>query len=403
MQVGVARQVVVTMTILNTSRFQRSSIKVILSLPAFFLSTQSAPLLSQSAFTTTPEFLRFRPTIPRLFSNMSHRGGGPGRGKGRGSGRGEYYRQRYGGKNRGGNNSSGRSVDRVNKSQSMGGSYSDLKHLMDSIDGGQYPRYHDMETAPGTGWQHSSGFMLSFGRTQADPFAPPTRAALSVPCNLMNLPVEAFTTKAQCIAAGDFLLRRLYRRCQDMGADQSLRNSGGWSGPKGGDIQILSPTQHILEQSAVQIVPKSGDARIYLTINLPARGRTILGRAAWEIVDSVLPELVRSALLDYNVQDLKAHVACFEDQVWLQSQLNANGLVAFIRNGAILPRISGVDDGPIPASESPIAFQSPPSLEMSFTLPSGEAISGMGIAKGVTLICGGGFHGKVCLHLLHYS
>lgn len=136
-----------------------------------------------------------------------------------------------------------------------------------------------------------------------------------------------------------------------------------------------------------------------LTINLPARGRTILGQEAEEILCRTLPYLVERNLY-YSMIDqfkLKQHVESVEDQCWLQSQLESRNLVSFVRNGAILPRLSGADDRPMPSSDA-LAFNSPQRLEVSFTLPnSGAVISGLGFPKGVTLICGGGFHGKSTL------
>jgi len=237
------------------------------------------------------------------------------------------------------------------------------------------------------------------GRTQSDPFAPPTRCRVLLSASSVQLPANTFSTQTQCIAAGDFLLRRLYQACREEGADHSLRSTGngGWSGPKGGDLQILAPTQHVLEQSAVQ-VSRQGDVMVQLTVGLPARGRSVLGQAAYEILDHVLSRLLQSAILNVPTADLEEHVKSVEDQLWLQSQLDDNGLVAFIRNGAILPRKSGVDDRPIPPQENPLPFQSPSSLEKSFVLPqTGVTVTGMGIPKGITLICGGGFHGKSTL------
>jgi predicted ABC-class ATPase len=67
------------------------------------------------------------------------------------------------------------------------------------------------------------------------------------------------------------------------------------------------------------------------------------------------------------------------------------GLVAFVGNGAVLPRRSGVDDRPL---SDGVKFLSPPSLEVAIETPNAGAIRGMGIPRGITLIVGGGFHGK---------
>mmetsp|Transcript_1864 Transcript_1864/g.2571 ORF Transcript_1864/g.2571 Transcript_1864/m.2571 type:complete len:506 (-) Transcript_1864:84-1601(-) len=199
------------------------------------------------------------------------------------------------------------------------------------------------------------------------------------------------------MASSDYLLRALHSLCKKLGADSSLQGKG-WSGPKGGDLQVLEPGQNVLEQSAVRF-DGNGNVVAQITINLPARGRNILGQAAEEILVSTLPKLVQQSLYYTSLQEskLKSHVDSIEDQCWLQDQLGSRNLVAFLRNGAILPRKSGVDDTPMDAN-SAITFQSPTRLEVSFSLPNaGIEISGCGIPKGITLICGGGFHGKSTL------
>jgi predicted ABC-class ATPase len=172
----------------------------------------------------------------------------------------------------------------------------------------------------------------------------------------------------------------------------------GWSGPKGGDLQVLEPSQHVLEQSGVRL-DAEGNVIAQITINLPARGRNILGRAAEEILGHTLPTLVKDSLLYESLQasKLQQHVESVEDQCWLQTQLDSKNLVAFVQNGAILPRESGVDDRPMDAKMA-IPFESPKRLEISFSLPNaGITVTGMGVPKGISLICGGGFHGKSTL------
>jgi hypothetical protein len=49
------------------------------------------------------------------------------------------------------------------------------------------------------------------------------------------------------------------------------------------------------------------------------------------------------------------------------------------------------------SSTEAVPFQSPPSLSVDIALPNRGTVSGMGIRKGVTLVVGGGFHGKTTL------
>lgn len=165
--------------------------------------------------------------------------------------------------------------------------------------------------------------------------------------------------------------------------------------------KISKPTQHVIEQSAVTI-RQNGDVCAQFTVNLPARGRTILGHKAVQIFDQTLPQLVQKALL-YNSLDANVvtrHVLNVEDQEWVRSNLEIRALVAFIPDGAILPRKSGADDQPMEdgSDEKVVRFHSPDTLRVSFDLPNlGKTLAGIGIRKGITLIVGGGFHGKSTL------
>ncbi|CAK9066476.1 unnamed protein product [Durusdinium trenchii] len=137
-----------------------------------------------------------------------------------------------------------------------------------------------------------------------------------------------------------------------------------------------------------------------LTLSLPARGRSIEGYRAAEIVgglcEAVEGSLFASAL---DSAGLKEHIEAVEDQDALRSSLSKLGLVAFVGNGAVLPRKSGVDDRPMTTKDSPnlVAFQSPSSMEVTISLPHAGQVTGMGMKKGVTVIVGGGFHGKSTL------
>lgn len=131
-------------------------------------------------------------------------------------------------------------------------------------------------------------------------------------------------------------------------------------------------------------------------VGLPAHGRQIAGRMAAQMLCDDLPKIVDS--IKYNSLDataIKNHVETVEDADWLRQQLEVSKLVAFIADGAILPRSSGVNDQPLEAAA--VAFQTPETLRINFTCPNRGLITGMGIPAGVTLIVGGGYHGKSTL------
>lgn len=83
-----------------------------------------------------------------------------------------------------------------------------------------------------------------------------------------------------------------------------------------------------------------------------------------------------------------------EDQQFIRNELRNNNLIGFIANGSILPRESGVSTKPL---KDGILFKSPENLEVKFNLPNNGEIVGMGIKKGITIIVGGGYHGKSTL------
>jgi len=93
-------------------------------------------------------------------------------------------------------------------------------------------------------------------------------------------------------------------------------------------------------------------------------------------------------------KELEEHIKLVEDQEFIRRKLKEKGLVCFIANNSILPRESGISAKPL---KDAVKFVSPENLKVKFTLPSGKEIEGMGIKEGITLICGGGFHGKSTL------
>ncbi|KAI9830815.1 MAG: hypothetical protein M1819_005340 [Sarea resinae] len=180
---------------------------------------------------------------------------------------------------------------------------------------------------------------------------------------------------------------------------------GGWAGPKGGTFNINAPGQEVLERTSCVIRTATADdhlsrgtIELRFTVALPARGRTILGREAHRILAGNLPLLIKQSVLWMN-QDQQAliqHIRTIEDQEGLRSQLKPNGLVAFVANGSILPRASGASSLPM-TGNGVVPFQSPSDLELELVTPNGGSVRGMGIPRGITVLSGGGFHGKSTL------
>ncbi|MFQ6043792.1 MAG: ABC-ATPase domain-containing protein, partial [Candidatus Poribacteria bacterium] len=162
---------------------------------------------------------------------------------------------------------------------------------------------------------------------------------------------------------------------------------------KSGLISIDKGGQEILERTAVLV--DSGFVEARFVVGLPAKGRRILGKQAQRILCQDIPRIVELSLRFGNLdsQKLYQHIELAEDQNALRNLLDKIGLVAFIADGSILPRATGIHDTPL-KSGNVVPFQSPPSLRRKISLPNRGVISGMGIPQGVTLIVGGGYHGK---------
>ncbi|GAB4236025.1 MAG: ABC-ATPase domain-containing protein [Elainellaceae cyanobacterium] len=254
----------------------------------------------------------------------------------------------------------------------------DLRQQLLQLDQRSYKAYKNIQ-----GRYEFLNFTLIVDHVQGDPFAAPSRLRVLVPQAQAQFPEWLYATKSRAVALRDYLNRQFDRYARQL-SDQ--RGSG-----KSGLIAIAPPQQQVLERSAIWIDDRQVEARF--VVGLPARGRTILGRQAAEILCEDLPEIVARALLyeSLDSQAIQQHVETVEDADWLRSQLAAQRLVAFIPDSAILPRRSGVDDRPLTTG---IPFQAPPSLRVEFDRPHQGQITGMGIPQGITLIVGGGYHGK---------
>jgi len=287
-----------------------------------------------------------------------------------------------------------------------GGTSGMLCSVLLRLDGQQYPKYHSIETiynARRGGWSYDfdwGSFFVSLPRAQSDPFAAPTRVRVFVPSETAKFPKAAYSTQDRARALADYCLRAFHTCCVEKGADEA-QHGEGWSGPKGGDLKICAPGQNVLDQSAVRI-DKDGNVTAQFTLNLPARGRSILGHVAAKIFSNSLPEIVRYGLLyaSHDPAALQNYILSIEDQADLRKQLGGLGLISFIGNGSILPRSSGADDRPMCNRDAQpiVAFQAPPSTLVKLHLKNaGRDVYGMGISAGVTVIVGGGFHGKSTL------
>ena len=263
-------------------------------------------------------------------------------------------------------------------------SAAELKQLLDRIDHRGYPAYKDTK-----GQYQFQGYVFSIDHVQGDPFASPSKVSVQVKGSTAGFPEELYKGRHQRAALQDEMTRQFYRAIQKY----AFRAKG--SG-KSGLISVSKCGQEVLERTACEINPKNGDVKLRFEVGFPANGRTINARELEKIVFGFLPECVEQSLFYKNCDKkrVRSIIDLAEDQQYIRDELEKNDLIAFVANGAILPRESGVADKPMKGA---VRFQSPKEMEVTMKLPHKGEISGMGIRRGITLIVGGGYHGKSTL------
>ncbi len=233
-------------------------------------------------------------------------------------------------------------------------------------------------------WDYGQ-FTLAFDRAQADPYAPPSSMRVIAPVAATGIPKEFLATKDARVATGDYLLRVV---------ETNIKRFS-----KPGTVQVARCGQEILERSAALLTPEKIELRFQ--VQLPARGRTILGHLAARIFDADVPDIILESL-DFlseeagaaNLEGLRAHVHAYEDYQALRTFLTERGWVAFVADESVLARRSGISQRPLPDS---VPFSSPDSLRETVILPHSGEVSGMALRPGITVIAGGGYHGKSTL------
>ncbi|HEY9726038.1 MAG TPA: ABC-ATPase domain-containing protein [Chroococcales cyanobacterium] len=257
-----------------------------------------------------------------------------------------------------------------------------LRQRLLQLDGRGYKAYKDIK-----GSYKFPDFTLIIDRVQGDPFASPSQVRVQVPQSVAGFPRYLYQTLAREIALRDYLTRQFDGAAREM---SSRRGTG-----KSGLIAMTQIGQSVLERTSALISDESVEVRF--VVGLPAHGRSISGRQAAQMLCEDIPQIV-DRCVHYRSLDTAAidrHVKTVEDADWLRQQLLERGLVAFIPDGAILPRRSGVDERPL--LDDAVPFNSPQTLRVEFICPNRGLVRGMSIPAGVTLVVGGGFHGKSTL------
>ena len=260
----------------------------------------------------------------------------------------------------------------------------ELRSLLNRIDRRGYPAYKDTR-----GTYQFPNYILSIDHVQGDPFAAPSRLSILVKGRAAGFPPELYDRPHRRIALQDQLTRRFGAAAERFSFQ--AKGSG-----QSGLIAVSRCGQEVLERTACRLDPKSGDVLMRFQVGFPANGRTVNAGELGKILFDFLPKCAEQALFYQNLdrERLRAAVDLAEDQHCIREQLPGLGLCAFVANGSVLPRASGVSSKPMGDG---VKFMSPKELEVTLDLPRGRRITGMGIRRGVTLIVGGGYHGKSTL------
>ncbi len=255
----------------------------------------------------------------------------------------------------------------------------ELRNKLRSIDHKGYPAYKDLK-----GQYNFGDYVLSIDHVQGDPFASPSRLSVRVEKAKAGFPAAYYDTKAKRITLQDHLTRLFGR--QVAGGSFQAKGSG-----KSGLLSVSRCGQQVLERTAMRV--KDGDLILRFEAGFPANGRTINARELEKMLFDILPDCVRRSLYYGKIdkEKLRQAICLCEDQQYIRQCLTERKLCAFIADGSVLPRESGVSERPM---KSGVPFRSPESLRITLDLPNKGAVSGMGIPQGITLFVGGGYHGK---------
>lgn len=260
----------------------------------------------------------------------------------------------------------------------------ELKSAILRVNHKSYPAYKDLKGC----WDFGS-YLLDIRHVQSDPYASPSDVRITVLDP--GYPADYYGRKPERIALQDQLLRFFHEGIRKYGS--------GKGGKKNGSISASRPSQKVLERSACHVSEEDGTLQMNIHIAFPAAGRKILGHELIRILFDELPKIVENCLIYQKMSDqkrdsLRQSYELAVDQQAIRDELKKRNLLAFIENGALLPRSAGNKDLPM---KDALLFQSPESMETVMDLPFRKQVSGMGIPEGVILITGGGYHGKSTL------
>ncbi|WP_100011344.1 ABC-ATPase domain-containing protein [Lentibacillus sediminis] len=253
-----------------------------------------------------------------------------------------------------------------------------LMQKLKDLDNKSYKGYKSIQ-----GQYQYDNFSLFIDYVQGDPFATPSKIRVVIPAKQRQIKKEWLETRSRKTATEDAFARVVGSAVRK--GQFSIKGSG-----KSGMIFFDAPGQEKLERSAVQITEK--EITLCISVGLPANGRRINGREAEKLFTQALPQIIQESVFTIKDEQIQKAMELADQQDAIREKMQQEGWVSFIANNAILPRESGISNRPM---RKAVDFQSPPENEVEIRIPhQGEPIKGMALKKGITLIVGGGYHGK---------
>ncbi len=258
----------------------------------------------------------------------------------------------------------------------------ELRAGLRAIDRRSYPAYKSLAGS----WSFGR-YILNIEHVQGDPFAAPSQLSVTVDSRTAGFPANCWETRWNRTALEDCLLRRFGGQAGRF--SRQARGSG-----KSGVLAVTVPGQEVLERTDCQV--RSGAVTLRFEVGFPANGRTINARELEKILFDFLPVCVEQGLRYAAIPEggVARIMALAEDRHFIREELRRLELAAFVADGSVLPRESGVSDRPM---RDAVPFRSPESMAVTLELPHRGPVRGMGVRKGITLIAGGGYHGKSTL------
>lgn len=258
-----------------------------------------------------------------------------------------------------------------------------LKKELSRIDGKGYKAYKDIQ-----GSYSFERYCLKIDYVQGDPFASPSKIRYIVPRENTIIEKSWFENRYRKTALEDHIARSVASSIQ-----QNAPRAMGTG--KSGMITNDRPGQEVMERTAIEVTEK--EMTICLSVGLPARGRSVLGQQADKLFFTHLPKILEQSIFSLDHEAINAVVVLSDQQQAVRNYMTDHQLIAFVADGSVLPRASGISEQPL-TGKNVVPFEAPEEMQIEIPIPHrAEPIKGMGVHQGITLIVGGGYHGKSTL------